>query len=68
MLTNGSGNGRAPAINGGAYPRAIMSGEADEDTVRMLRQINSKLPPERSGEMLLQRDRHSRLAQIGLLP
>ena len=68
MLTNGSGNGRAPAINGRAYPRAMMSGEVDEDTLRMLRQIDSKLPPRRSGKILLHRDRHSRLAQIGLLP
>jgi hypothetical protein len=45
-----------------------MSGEANEDTLRMLRQIDSKLPPERSGKMLLQRDRHSPLAQIGLVP
>ena len=43
-----------------------MSGEAEEDMLRMLWQIDSKLRPERSGEMLLQRDRHWQ--QIGLLP
>ena len=34
MLTNGSGNGRAPRINGGAYP-AIISDGAEGDTLRI---------------------------------
>ena len=32
MLTNGSGNGRAPGLNRGAYSRATINGGAEEDT------------------------------------